>query len=383
MENDNRQEAYNYLVDLASKQGYVTFDEIMDCAEKYVLPIQDFDWLSSSIIARGILVYDEAPSRVSDMEDDEYEDFSQSDYEEVYRRIIELSPSLEPFVNSIREIIPPQRNEVRQLKYQVVDGNKYARSRMIEMYLRHALKAGLQRAEAYDMAIEDAIGYACIGLVTAVDKYDPDTSGPFATYANLWMLQTTSREQSTSRPLIYYPVHQKENYLMMYPILKKRGCIDCSKLSKCDKVRQMVIDGLECSVKEAEITIEQMIPDRSIDDLINLYSNKYCDIEYRDVMIDAALNEEASNIIVSDEDIMQEVHDKLLHELVSDVLKTMTLRENKILELRFGLNDGRCRTLEEVGQHFGLTRERIRQIEAKALRKLRHPARSKRLKGYQ
>ena len=138
MGKDIRQEAFDYLIDLANKQGYVTFDEIMDCADEHDLPIQDFDWLSNSITSRGILVYSESPSSASAVDDDEYDDFAQSDYEAVYKRIVELNPSLEPFINDVRDIIPPQRLEIKQLKYQVVDGNEYARSRMIEMHLRIA-----------------------------------------------------------------------------------------------------------------------------------------------------------------------------------------------------------------------------------------------------
>ena len=149
-------------------------------------------------------------SSASATDEDEYDDFcSKATMKRFYNRIIELSPSLEPFVNGVRDIIPPQRHEIKQLKYQIVDGNEYARSRMIEMHLRIALRVALQRSEVFDMDIEDAIGYACIGLIIAVDKYDPDTFGAFASYATLWILQNISREQSTRRPLVYYPVHQK------------------------------------------------------------------------------------------------------------------------------------------------------------------------------
>lgn len=152
----------------------------MDCADKHSLPIRDFNWLCNAITSRGIIVYNEIPSSLVAADNDEYDDFAQSDYEAVYTRIIELSPSLEPFVNGVINIIPPQRQEINQLKYQIVDGNDYARSRMIEMHLRIALKLALQRAEAFDMDIEDAIGYACIGLIMAVDKYEPDTSKAFS-----------------------------------------------------------------------------------------------------------------------------------------------------------------------------------------------------------
>lgn len=88
---------------------------------------------------------------------------------------------------------------------------------MIEMHLRIALRIALQRSETYDMDLEDAIGYACIGLIIAVDKYDPDTSGPFSSYATLWILQNISREQSTQRKLVYYPVHKRMSILQCIP----------------------------------------------------------------------------------------------------------------------------------------------------------------------
>ena len=381
MGKDIRQEAFNYLIDLANKQGYVTFDEIMDCADEHDLPIQDFDWLSNSITSRGILVYSESPSSASAVDDDEYDDFAQSDYEAVYKRIVELNPSLEPFINDVRDIIPPQRLELKQLKYQVVDGNEYARSRMIEMHLRIALRVALQRAEAFDMDIEDAIGYACIGLIIAVDKYDPDTSGAFASYATLWILQNISREQATRRPLVYYPVHQKENYFAIYPLLKRHGCIECVDLWECEKARKMITDKLGCSDKDAEIVVAQMIPNLRIEDLIELYSGEYGESENRDAMVGTMLGSIIPDTVVSDEDVFQTTHDKMLGEVLSDVLSTLTPREESVLKFRYGFNGGE-RTLEEVGREFNITRERVRQIEEKALRKLRHPSRSKKLKEY-
>ena len=258
---DNRQAAFNALIRLADSQGYVTFDDIIDCADEYSLPIQDFDWLSNSITSRGTIVYSEKPSQSSPDSEMEYDDFAQSDYEVVYNRVAELSPSLEPFVSYIKNILPPQRGEIKQLKYQIVDGNAYARTRMIEMHLRLALRVALQRAEIYDMDIEDAVGYACVGLIIAVDRYDPDTSGAFASYASLWILQNISREQSTRRPLIYYPVHKKEGYFTAYPLLKQKGCIGCDELIRCQKALKFVENRLECSEKDASDIIAQMIPD--------------------------------------------------------------------------------------------------------------------------
>lgn len=378
MEKDDRQEAYNYLIDLAHKQGYITFDQIMDCADDYSLPIQDFDWLSNSITTRGIIVYSEAPSVASLVEDEEFDDFAQSDYDVVYSRIVELSPSLEPFVNKVKNIVPPQRQEIKQLKYQLVDGNKYARTRMIEMHLRIALKTALQRAEAYNMDIEDAVGDACIGLITAVDKYDPDTSGAFSSYATLWILQNISREQSTLRPLVYYPVHQKENFFTMYPILKQYGCLECDKLIKCKKVRDMVIERLECSEKDAEQTIDQMIPDSRIEDLLK--DSNIDEIETDDSpAIDTVLGRLSSETVISSDDTFEEVYTKNLSEVIANMLSNLKPREEEIMRLRYGF-DGPEQTLEQVGNKFNITRERVRQIETKVIRKLRHPSKSKTLK---
>lgn len=157
----------------------------MDCADKHSLPIQDFNWLCNAITSRGIIVYNEIPSSLLVDDNDEYDDFAQSDYDALYARIIKLSPLLEPFVNAVRNIIPPQGQEINQLKYQIVDGNDYARARMIEMHLRITLKLTLQRTESFDMDIEDAIGYACKGLIMTVDKHEPDTSKAFSSYASL------------------------------------------------------------------------------------------------------------------------------------------------------------------------------------------------------
>lgn len=378
---DNRQSAYENLIALADRQGYVTFDNIMDCAEEYSLPIQDFDWLSNSITTRGILVYSEAPSHSASSDEDEFDDFAQSDYDAVYDRIIELSPSLDSFVSFVRSILPPQWEEIRQLAYQIVDGNAYARDRMIEMHLRLALRIGLQRAEAYDMDIEDAVGYACVGLVTAVDKYDPDTSGAFASYAALWILQNISREQSTQRPLVYYPVYKKENYFTMYPLLKVHGCIGCDKLRDCADAISMARKKIGCSVDEAKSILEQMIPDDWVEDLLELYTDENEEYYPRDINIGELFSNLSTGTIITDEDSLFAVQQKMLQEGVGSVLSKLTSREERVLRLRYGF-DGHERTLEEVGAEFNVTRERIRQIEAKALRKLRRPIYSKVLKEY-
>ena len=318
-----------------------------------------------------------------------HDDFAQSDYEAIYSRIVELNPSLKPFVDYVRSVIPPQRKEIRKLKYQFAEGNMFARTRMIEMHLRLALRISLQRAETYDMDIEDAISYGCIGLINAVDRYDPDTSGPFASYAALWIVQNISREQPTQRPLIYYPVHKREGYFSTYPLLKANGCIGCSELQDCSRAVNMVMDKLQCDEKEASSVILESIPVESIDTLIEFGLNNANDDYYDDVYLadgcstckTEIFRSFLTQVATNTDEIFFELSNKLLRQALDEQLSKLTLKEAEVIKLRYGYY-GKERTLEEVGKQFGVTRERIRQIETKAIRKLRHPSRAKHLRDF-
>lgn len=384
MGRDLRQEALTYLLEKADKYGYVTFDDIMDCADAKSLPIQDFDWLSSAITTRGVLVYDEAPTIgnrvVQNNEDDEYNDYAQSDYEYVYDRIIELDSSLREFVSEVRNIKPPQWKEFSQLKYQVIEGNQHARNRMIEMHLRIALRIALQRSEAYDMDIEDAIGEACIGLVTAVDKYDPDTNGAFGSYAAMWILQNISRRQSTQRVLMYYPVHKKDIYFSAYPLLKAEGYAGDIDSINNPEVYELLSEKLSFTNEQTEDVIYASVPFESYEELYYMFfENPDVFEKHESIQINGDFYPRE---LISEEDVEEIISDIMMHEQLLEVLETLTEKEQQVLELRYGLKGGAPKTLEEVGVAFNVTRERVRQIEAKALRKLRHPSQSRKLRDY-
>lgn len=380
MGRDNRQETLAYLLEQAEKQGYVTFDNIMDCADANSLPIKDFDWLTSAITTRGILVYDEALANrtVSNQDDDDFDDYAQSDYEAVYNRIIELEPGLEDFVTAVRNIVPPQWREFSTLKHQVLEGNQHARDRMIEMHLRIALRIALQRAEAYDMDIVDAVGEACVGLITAVDKYDPDTNGPFGSYAAMWVLQNISRRQPTRRPLMYYPVHKKDPFFSAYPTLKECGYINEQELFEKEDVIQLLSNRLSFTKEQTEDVLSAATPFESFEELYSMFFENIDVFEKHESDDEMEMPRE----LITECDLDDQVAATMLKDQIDEVLGTLTDRERRVLDLRYGLTDGQERTLEEVGQEFEVTRERVRQIEAKALRKLRHPSRSRKLRDY-
>lgn len=382
MGRDNRQEALAYLLGQAEKQGYVTFDNIMDCADANSLPIKDFDWLTSAITTRGIIVYDEAPTSrtISNQDDDDFDDYAQSDYEAVYNRIIELEPNLEDFVTAVRNIVPPQWREFSKLKYQVFEGNQHARDRMIEMHLRIALRIALQRAETYDMDIVDAVGEACVGLITAVDKYDPDINGPFGSYAAMWVLQNISRRQPTRRPLMYYPVHKKDPFFSAYPTLKECGYINEPELFEKEDAIQLLSNRLSFTKEQTEDVLVAATPFESFEELYSMFCENI-DVFEKDESEDE-MEIQMPRELITENDLDDQVAATMLKDQLDEVLNTLTDRERKVLDLRYGLTDGEEKTLEEVGQEFNVTRERVRQIEAKALRKLRHPSRSRKLRDY-
>ena len=366
MEKENRNIAYSNLVELFTKQGYITFDDVMDVADAFSLSIQDFDWLSSRLTSSGILIYDSPPHHINTdkASDEEYDDFAQVDYTFVYNRIVELNPSLKPFVDTVRNILPPQFREVSQLKYQVVDGNEYARKRMIEMHIRIALRIALQRSETYDLDIVDTISSAIIGLIIAIDKYDPDISGAFSSYAALWIIQNISRDQTNMRPLIYYPVHKKEEMFSIYPFLKKYGCTICDNAAHCDKLVSMIMDKNKCNRDSAEDIILQITPGEcsDLDTFIDEDEyNKFC-IE----------NELLFN---SEDDLAEHANRLFISTLFKECLHSLSPKEEMVISNRYGLIDGYERTLGDIGREMGITRERVRQIESKGLKKLKRSMR--------
>ena len=380
------------LIQLSSEKGFLIFDDIYDVADKWDLSIRDVDNLSSSIATRGILVYDEAPViNAAGSSEDDYDDYAQRDYEVVFNRVIELDPGLEDFINTVRTVIPPQLHEMDQLKYQVQEGNLYARERVIQMHLRAAVRIALQRAETYDCEIADTLQDACVGLIMAVDRYNPDSSGAFGSYASLWILQNIGRAQATQRATVYYPAHKKESYFTMYPILKEKGYLN-SDIWTDREVRRLIQERLGCGINQVEDIIQQSMPIESLDTIYEMLLKKIERDEIQNEFFENFTENEIQDDILEnintdafywDDDNYKEIEQRALREALESLMADkLTKKEQKVLKARYGFEDGVAKTLEEVGRTFGLTRERIRQIESKAIKKLLNPTDLQKLKDF-
>ena len=380
MGRDVRQEALKKLLERADLQGYITFDNIMDCADAHSLPIQDFDWLTSTISTRGIIVYDEDPTKrtVLEQDDDGFDDYAQCDYEAVYSRIVEMDDSLRNFVSDVRNIVPPQRREFDTIKYQVREGNQHARERMIEMHLRIALRMALQRAEMFDMEIQEAVGEACVGLVIAVDKYNPDLNGPFGSYAAMWILQNLSRRQPTQRSLVYYPVHKKECYYSFYSLLKNKNLIDEDGFVDDEFLREIVKTTLSFSDEQINEVVMMSTPLESLEEMIDRMLDVETDRKKNEIERYQIHMSKAFQIV----DVEQVIEERSLREIIGEMILTLSDREALALIMRFGLDGENEKTLDQIGKTCSITRERARQIINKALTKLRLPSNRRQLLDY-
>ena len=379
--NNNIESALTNLIELSSKKGFLVFDDIYDVADKWNLSIKDIDYLSSSIATRGILVYDEAPViDTADTSFDDYDDYAHRDYDAIFDKVIELDPGLEDFITAIRNVVPPQTKEMDQLKHQIQEGNVYARERAVQMHLRFAVRIALQRAEVYNAEIADILQEACIGLITAVDKYDPDSSGPFGSYASLWILQNISRTQGTQRPLIYYPVHKKEGYFTIYPIMKEEGYLDLDteEIWTDKAIRGLIQNKLGCKAAQAEDIITQVMPIESLEDL---YEKSLVNYEKSDKQRSRFYNG-YEDVFYWYEDGYINIEQVSLRKALEDVMKELRPREKEVIRARYGLDGGVEKTLEEVGKMLGVTRERVRQIESKAIKKLQQSKKSRYFRIY-
>jgi len=265
------------------------------------------------------------------------------------------------YLKEIGKVALLTQDEETVLAKQMADGNEEAKRRMTEANLRLVVSIA-KRYVGRGMLFLDLIQEGNLGLIKAVEKFDYTKGYKFSTYATWWIRQAITRAIADQARTIRIPVHMVET------------------INKTIRVSRQLLQELGHDPNAEEIAKEMDMPVDKVRDILK--------IAQEPVSLETPIGEEEDSHLgdfIPDEDASEPSEAasfSLLREQLEEVLDTLAPREKKVLELRFGIVDGRTRTLEEVGKEFNVTRERIRQIEAKALRKLRHPSRSKRLKDF-
>ena len=360
---DPRAEEYNKrlvkLMELGkSKNGILEYHEIMDF-------MQDLD-LSQEQVER---MYDQLETNNIDVMN--IVEFDPGDEEAILEDDMEDMASLEASVNiddhvrmylkEIGKVPLLTTDEEIQLAAKMAEGDEYAKKRLSEANLRLVVSIA-KRYVGRGMMFLDLIQEGNLGLIKAVEKFDYKKGFKFSTYATWWIRQAITRAIADQARTIRIPVHMVET------------------INKLTRVRRSLLQeyGREATIEEISVLME--MPMDKVRDIMK--------IALEPVSLETPIGEEDDSHLgdfLPDENAPAPAESAaftLLRDQLFTVLDGLTERESKVIKMRFGLIDGRPRTLEEVGKEFDVTRERIRQIEAKALRKLRHPSRSKKLKDF-
>ena len=350
------------LLELGKSKGSLTTKEILDALGELDFEPEQIEKFYDTLEAHNVEIIENfADLHIDDIDlSEEHEDGD--DYESsVSTDGIAIDDPVKVYLKEIGGVPLLSPEEEVNLAIRISSGDEAAKKKLSEANLRLVVSIA-KRYLGRGMQFLDLIQEGNLGLIKAVEKFDHTKGFKFSTYATWWIRQAITRAIADQARTIRIPVHMVET------------------INKVKKVSSQLLH-----VNGHEPTAEEIAME------INMPVDKVCEImrvAQEPVSLETPIGEEEDSHLgdfIPDDDApapADAASHTLLREQLSEVLDTLTPREEKVLRLRFGLEDGRSRTLEEVGKEFNVTRERIRQIEAKALRKLRHPSRSKKLKDF-
>jgi len=343
------------LMEKGKQKGMLTYKEIMDVFDEIDIEPEQIEKIYESLENAGVDVVGDIEAEMKDIQ------LTEEDFDISIPEGINIDDPVRMYLKEIGKVPLLSADEEIELAQRMGEGDEEAKRRLAEANLRLVVSIA-KRYVGRGMLFLDLIQEGNLGLIKAVEKFDYKKGFKFSTYATWWIRQAITRAIADQARTIRIPVHMVET------------------INKLIRVSRQLLQELGRDPLPEEIAKEMNMPVEKVREIMK--------ISQEPVSLETPIGEEEDSHLgdfIPDEDApapAEVASFQLLREQLEEVLTTLTPREQKVLKLRFGLEDGRTRTLEEVGKEFGVTRERIRQIEAKALRKLRHPTRSKKLKDY-
>ena len=358
------------FIERGKQKGSVTSEEILELVDEAEMDVEQIEKLYETLDSLGIEVtgYPEGDIDISELDIEVIEGFEEEEHsfsEDMPMQDgqdgLMIDDPVRMYLKEIGKVDLLSNEREHELAERMSQGDERAKEILVESNLRLVVSIA-KRYVGRGMFFLDLIQEGNLGLMKAVEKFDCTKGFKFSTYATWWIRQAITRAIADQARTIRIPVHMVET------------------INKVLRVSRQLLQELGREASTEEIAKEMNMPVEKVREIMKLAQEP--------VSLETPIGEEEDSHLgdfIPDEDApapAEAASYTLLREQLSEVLHTLTPREEEVLKLRFGLEDGRTRTLEEVGKEFNITRERIRQIEAKALRKLRHPSRSKKLKDY-
>ena len=353
--NEVRKAILKELVEKGRRKGMLTYKEIISAFEEIELETEQIEKIYETIENLGVDIVGDIESELEEIKVNEEE------LDITVPEGISIDDPVRMYLKEIGKVPLLTAKEEIELAKGMEEGDMYSKKKLAEANLRLVVSIA-KRYVGRGMLFLDLIQEGNLGLIKAVEKFDYRKGYKFSTYATWWIRQAITRAIADQARTIRIPVHMVET------------------INKLIRVSRQLLQELGREPLPEEIGREMGMSEEKVREIMK--------ISQEPVSLETPIGEEEDSHLgdfIPDDDALAPSDSAafmLLKEQLIDVLDTLTSREEKVLRLRFGLDDGRARTLEEVGREFNVTRERIRQIEAKALRKLRHPSRSKKLKDY-
>ncbi len=354
MAKKTKQSLVNELINQAkSNKNQISYKDVMSAIEESDIDLEQAEKVIDRLEIAGIQVI---PDNTADEEIQQESDSAKDNMEN-----IGVDDPVRMYLKEIGKVDLLTADEEKELAQRIIDGDPDAKNQLCEANLRLVVSIA-KRYVGRGLQFLDLIQEGNLGLIKAVDKFDHTKGYKFSTYATWWIRQAITRAIADQARTIRIPVHMVET------------------INKLIRIQRQLIQELGREPVAEELAQEMGITVEKVREIMK--------ISQEPVSLEKPIGEEEDSHLgdfIPDEDAPSPADQAaftLLKEQLLEVLKDLAPREEKVLRLRFGLDDGRTRTLEEVGKEFNVTRERIRQIEAKALRKMRHPSRSKKLKDY-